>query len=181
MAFDLLLQRHTTSDWSRDLPNALPLEWSPQEIRALKLLEASTRAHVIDVVGWARQNGIPARLYTQQVIYTPAEAAEFYKTGKSAIAPGRIDWHQVGRAYHLVIVDPKTGKKDVPAYGRVGAYVRKVGGEWLGDKTIMTPKGPMVDLAHYEYHPDWDIATYRRLPIAQEELRAAQKRAVKYG
>ena len=186
MAWDLLLRRETDSDYSIDLPGStkttpLKLEFSPAESRALKLLEPSTRVHVIEVIGWARSHGIPAKLSTQAVIYTPAEAERHYREGRSGIAPGRLDWHQVGRAYHLVIVDPSTGKLDEPAYARVAAHVRSVGGEWLGDKTIVTPRGPIRDTAHYEYHPDFDIATYRKMPLAQVEYRKAQERAAKYG
>ncbi len=182
MAFDLLLQRETDSNWARGgSPEPLALAFTATERKALKLLEPSAAAHVVEVIGWARQHGIPARLSTQSVIYTPEVAAKHYAEGRSGIAPGKLDWHQVGRAYHLVIIDPRTGKLDEPAYARVAAYVRKSGGEWLGDKIIVTPKGKIRDLAHYEYHPDWDIATYRKLPIAQAELRAAQSRAKKYG
>jgi hypothetical protein len=186
VAWDLLLRRETDSDWSMNLPGSqaktvLQLEFSPAEIRALKLLEAGTRAHVVEVVGWARSKGIPARLSSQAVIYTPAEAAKHYTEGRSGIAPGRLDWHQVGRAYHLVILDPMTKKLDEPAYARVGAFVRSKGGEWLGDKIIITPKGRVKDLAHYEFHPDWDIATYRKLPLAQVEYQKAQARAARYG
>lgn len=182
MAFDLLLQRETDTNWSRGgQPASLPLEFSPAESRALKLLESSTRSHVIEVIGWARSHGIPARLSTQAVIYTPEVAATHYQEGRSGIAPGRLDWHQVGRAYHLVIVDPKTRKLDEPAYALVATFVRSVGGEWLGDKIIVTPKGKIKDLAHYEFHPDWDIATYRKMPLAQVEYQKAQQRAAKYG
>ena len=160
---------------------ALPFEFSPGESRALKLLTPDTRAHVVEVIGWARSKGIPAKLSTQSVIYTPQMAAQHYAEGRSGIAPGRIDWHQVGRAYHLVIVNPNTKKLDEDAYARVGSFVRSKGGEWLGDKVIKTPKGPIKDLAHYEFHPDWDIATYRKLPIAMVELKQAQQRAAKYG
>jgi hypothetical protein len=181
MAWDLLLRRETDTNWARNPAASLELSFSPAEMKALKLLEPSTRTHVVEVIGWARNRGIPAKLYTQGIIYTPEVAAKHYAEGRSGIAPGRLDWHQVGRAYHLIIIDPETKKRDQAAYAVVGKYVRSQGGEWLGDKTIFTPKGPMQDLAHYEYHPDFDIATYRKMPLAQAELRAAQSRAKKYG
>jgi hypothetical protein len=185
MAWDLLLRRETDSDFSIDLPGstktaALDLTFSPSEIKSLKLLEPSTRVHVVEVVGWARNKGIPAKLSTN-VIYTPADSARHYAEGRSGIAPGRLDWHQVGRAYHLVIIDPATRQLDKAAYARVGAYVRSRGGEWLGDKTIITPKGPIQDTAHFEYHPDWNIATYRKMPLAQLEYQKAQSRAARFG
>jgi len=181
MAWDLLLNRETDTNWARTPSAPLELAFSPQESRALKLLEPSTRTHVIEVIGWARSHGIPAKLSTQSVIYTQAEAERHYREGRSGIAPGRLDWHQVGRAYHLIIVNPETKKLDEDAYARVGAYVRSVGGEWLGDKVVVTPKGKIRDLAHYEYHPDWDIATYRKMPLAQVEFQKAQARAAKFG
>lgn len=186
MAYDLLLRRETDTDYSINLPGSaemrpLPLDFTPAESRALKMLEPSTRTHVVGVVGWARSRRIPARLSTQTVIYTPETAARHYREGRSGIAPGRLDWHQVGRAYHLVILDPRTRQLDADAYARVGRYARSVGGEWLGDKKVVTPKGPVVDLAHFEYHPDFDIATYRKMPLAQVEYQKAQERAAKYG
>jgi len=181
VSFDLLFQSETDSDWARGpRTKAEPLSFTPAEARALKLLESSTRTHVVEVIGWARSRGIPARLSTQAVIYTPEVSEQHYREGRSGIAPGKLDWHQVGRAYHLVIVDPKSRKLDRDAYARVGAYARSRGGEWLGDKIIRTPKGPVQDLAHFEYHPDFDIVAYRKLPLAQLEYRQAQARAAKY-
>ena len=184
MAWDLFLNRETDADLSINLPGtskkeALDLSFTPAESKSLKLLEPSTRVHVVEVIGWARGKGIPAKLSTK-VIYNPAESARHYAEGRSGIAPGRLDWHQVGRAYHLVILDPATRQRDKAAYARVGAYARSRGGEWLGDKTIITPKGPIQDTAHFEYHPDWSIATYRKLPIAQVEFQKAQARAARY-
>jgi len=181
MAWDLLLRDDTDADWSRDRKKPLELTWSPIEIRTLKLLEPSTRTHVVEVIGWARSKGIPARLFTQNIIYTPADSAKAYEDGRSGIVPGRIDWHQVGRAYHLIITDPTTKKQDRRALAQVAEYVRNRGGDWLGDKTIMSKGRPVIDLSHYEYHPDWNISTYRKLPIAQIEYQRAQARAAKYG
>ena len=181
MAFDLLFQRETDTNWARGpVPAPMQLEFSPAERRALKLLEPSTAAHVIEVIGWARSKGIPAKLY-EHVLYTPAEAAKFYQEGKSGIREGRLDWHQVGRAYHLIIIDPVTKQKDVPAYARVAEFARSRGGEWLGDKVVVTPRGPIQDLAHYEYHPGLVLWQYRKSPLAIRELAQAEKRAARYG
>lgn len=184
MAFDLFFQRENDQDFSITLPGEkrrepLALAFTPAESKALKLLEPSTRSFVIEVVGWARQKGIPAKLSSQAVIYTPEMSAKFYAGGRSGIAPGRLDWHNVGRAFHLVILDDNK-QLDKQAYARVGSYVRSKGGEWLGDKVINTPKGPIVDTAHYEYHPGFDIATYRKSSLAKTEYAQAQSRAKKY-
>ena len=181
MAFDLLFQSETDSDYSIHpdggrSPSPMGVEFSAAERKALKLLEPSTATFVVNVISWSRGKGIPAKLSAQSVIYTPEIAAKHYADGRSGIAPGRLDWHQVGRAFHLVIVGPD-GKLDKDAYARVGQYVRSQGGEWLGDKTIITPKGPIQDLAHYEYHPGFDIATYRKSPLAAVEFKQAQRRA----
>lgn len=184
MAFDLFFQRENDQDFSITLPGEkrvvpLPLSFTPAESRALKLLEPSTSSFVIEVIGWARQKGIPAKLSSQSVIYTPEMSAKFYEEGRSGIAPGRLDWHNVGRAFHLVILDDNK-HRDKQAYARVASYVRSRGGEWLGDKVINTPKGPIVDTAHYEYHPGFDIATYRKSSLSKTEYAQAQARAKKY-
>jgi hypothetical protein len=182
VAFDILLQRETDANWSRGKPSSvLPIVFSPQEIRALKLLEPSTRTHVVEVLGWARSRGIPARLSTQSVVYSPAEQQRHYEEGRSGVPSERLGWHQVGRAYHLAIFVPGTKQYDDASYARVAAFVRSKGGDWLGDKVVVTPKGPVRDTAHFEYHPSWDIATYRKLPLAQVEYRQAQQRNAKYG
>jgi len=184
MAYDLFFHTENDQDFSITLPGdkrtvPLQLSFTPAESKALKLLEPSTSVFVVETIGWARQKGIPVKLSTQSVIYTPEMSAKFYEGGRSGIAPGRIDWHNVGRAFHLVILD-ENRQLDKKAYERVGKYVRSKGGEWLGDKVINTPKGPIVDTAHYEYHPGFDIATYRKLPLAKIELAQAQARARKY-
>lgn len=176
MAFDLLLQRETDSDWAMDRPSSLQLEFTPTERKTLKLLEPSTAAHAVDVVSWARGHGIPARL-SHVAIYTPAESAQHYAEGRSGIKEGRLDWHNVGRAFHLVIPALSNGEPDRDAYRRVGAYARSQGGEWLGDKPIRTVKGILFDTAHFEYHPGVDIATYRRSELASREYKQAQRRA----
>ena len=184
MAFDLFFQEENDQDFSITLPGQtraepLPLTFSPAESKALKLLEPSTRAFVVEVIGWARQKGIPAKLSSQSVIYTPEMSEKFYNEGGSSIAPGRLDWHNVGRAFHLAIFDANK-QYDKPAYARIGAYVRSKGGEWLGDKVLYSKKGPFIDTAHYEYHPGFDLATYRKSQLAKTEYAQAQARAKKF-
>jgi hypothetical protein len=184
MAWDIFLQRETDQDFSITLPgeekvSPLPLDFTSTELKALKLLEPSTRTFAIEIIGWARQKGIPAKLSSQAVVYTPERSADYYKEGKSTIAPGRLDWHNVGRAFHLVILTDKK-QYDKIAYARVGTYARSRGGEWLGDKVLIGPKGPFIDTAHYEYHPRMDIAAYRKSPMAKIEYAQAQARARKY-
>jgi hypothetical protein len=182
MAWDVILKTETESNWARGTPPApLPLEFSATERRALKQLENSTREHAVDVIGWARQRGIPVKLSGYRIIYTPAMVKENYEKGRSLIDPGRLSWHSVGRAFHLLIFKPGTRQFDEPAYARVAKYARSKGGEWLGDKKIITRKGPIKDTAHFEYHPDFDIATYRKMPLAQREYKKAQARAARYG
>jgi len=182
MAFELLLQRETDANWSRGrAAPELQLEFSPKEIRALKLLEPGTLAHVVEVLGWARSRGIPARLSTQSVVYSPADQQRHYEEGRSGVPGERLGWHQVGRAYHLVIFIPGTKQYDDASYARVASFVRSKGGDWLGAKVVNSPRGPVKDTAHFEYHPAWDIATYRKLPLALVEYRQAQQRSAKYG
>ncbi len=187
MAYDLLLRRETDADFSihpqgtKPAVSPLPIEFSAVERKTLAQLEPSTRVFVIDVLTWARSKGIAARL-TSTAIYTAEESAKHYEEGRSGIAPGRLSWHHVGRAFHLAIPKlPPYDKEDTESYKRIGAYVRSKGGEWLGDKPIRTTKGIIYDTAHFEYHPNFDIATYRKMPLATKEAKAAQRRRRLYG
>lgn len=186
MAYDLLFQRETDTDRAihpaGTAPAAapLPIEFTAVERKTLAQLEPSTRVHVVNVLSWARSKGIPARL-TSTAIYTAEESAKHYEEGRSGIAPGRLSWHSVGRAFHIALPKlPPYNKIDKESYKRIGAYARSQGGEWLGDKPIRTTKGIIYDTAHFEYHPGFDIATYRQLPIATSEMKAAlaRRRAV---
>ena len=150
------------------------------EARRLKTLEPSTMEFVISILAWARQNGIPAIL--GDTLRSQADQDKAHQEGRSIIQEGHTGWHQYGRAFHLVIIDPRTRLLDEAAYRKVAAEVRRRGGEWLGDKTIITAKGPIQDLAHFEYHPGLKLsASYRGSAMARRELAMAEKRAARYG
>lgn len=149
------------------------------EERRMRTLEPSTRQFVAAILVWARANGIPAIL--GETHRSPAEQARAIEEGRSAIQEGQTGWHQYGRAFHLIIVDPKTKNLDEEAYRRVGTEVRRRGGEWLGDKTLITTKGQVQDLAHFEYHPGLKLSSYRGTHQAQKELALAERLAARYG
>lgn len=149
------------------------------EERRLRTLEPSTRAFVATVIAWARSNGIPAVL--GETYRSEDEQARQAREGRTAIPEGKTGWHQYGRAFHLVIVDPKTRLLDEAAYERVGAEVRKRGGEWLGDRTLKTSRGTVRDLAHFEYHPGMKLSSFRDSAQGRRELASAEKRAARYG
>ena len=149
------------------------------EERRMRTLESSTKQFVIAILAWARANGIPAIL--GETHRSQAEEAKAIEEGRSAIKEGQTGWHQYGRAFHLVIVNPQTKLLNEEAYRRVGAEVRKRGGEWLGDKPLITTRGQVQDLAHFEYHPGLHLSRYRGTHQAQKELAMAEKRAARYG
>jgi hypothetical protein len=149
------------------------------EERRMKTLEPSTKAFVIAILAWARSNGIPAIL--GETHRSQAEQARAIEEGKSAIKEGQTGWHQYGRAFHLVIVNPRTRLLDEEAYKKVGAEVRRRGGEWLGDRTLTTARGQVQDLAHFEYHPGLKLSSYRGSHLAKKEMAMAEKRAARYG
>lgn len=183
MAHDLLFNSESTIDWSIDPsgrgPKKLGLEFSDVERRTLKQLEPSTAAHAVNVVGWARSRGIPAKI-TATAIYTDDDVTTHYEEGRSGIKPGRLSWHSVGRAYHIYLPRLPNGKIDQESYARIGRYAREQGGEWLGDKPVRTKKGVMFDTAHFEYHPGMDIGTYRKSALAQTEYEQAQMKAKRF-
>jgi hypothetical protein len=149
------------------------------ELRRMRTLEPSTREFVVAILTWARANGIPAIL--GETHRSEADQAKAAQEGRTGIKEGQTGWHQYGRAFHLIIVNPKTKMLDPEAYKKVGEEVRRRGGEWLGDKTIITAKGKVEDLAHFEYHPSMKLSSYRGSALAKRELAAAEKRAARYG
>jgi hypothetical protein len=149
------------------------------EERRMKTLEPSTREFVAGILAWARASGIPAVL--GETHRSEAEQSRQAREGRTAIPEGQTGWHQYGRAFHLVIVDPRTRLLDEPAYERVGTEVRRRGGEWLGDKVLRTSRGEVRDLAHFEYHPGIKLSSFRGSPRARRELALAERRAARYG
>jgi hypothetical protein len=147
------------------------------EKKNIKLLEPSTAEFARSILIWARSNGIPASLGET---YRSSEDQANIPEGRTAIKQGDISWHQVGRAFHLIIKDAK-GQLDADAYKTVGEEVTRRGGVWLGDRVIKGPKGSFVDLAHFEYHPGLALSSYRRSPLATRELAQSEKRAARYG
>jgi hypothetical protein len=149
------------------------------EERRMRTLEPSTREFVAGILAWARGQGIPARL--GETHRSEADQARQAREGRTAIPEGQTGWHQYGRAFHLVIVDPGTRLLDDPAYERVGAEVRRRGGEWLGDRMLKTTRGEVRDLAHFEYHPGIKLSSFRGTARAAKELASAERRAARYG
>ena len=149
------------------------------EERRLRTLEPSTRRFVESVLAWARASGVPAVL--GETHRSLAEQVRAEEEGRSAIREGQTGWHQYGRAFHLVILAPGTKLLDEDAYRKVGAEVRRRGGEWLGDRVLVTKRGEVQDLAHFEYHPGLRLSTFRGTALAQRELAAAERRAARYG
>ena len=144
----------------------------------MRTLETSTRQFVVGILAWARANGIPAILGE-----THRSLEEQNKEkGKTTIPEGQTGWHQYGRAFHLILTKPGTNQLDPTAYKTVGEEVRKRGGEWLGDKLLVTPEGKKIqDLAHFEYHPGLKLSSYRGTHQARKELALAERRAARYG
>jgi len=149
------------------------------EKRRLMTLEPSTREFVMSILNWSRSRGIPTILgETHRTLEDQTKAA---KEGLTKIPEGQTGWHQYGRAFHLVIMDPRTKQLDRNAYRFVGEEVRRRGGEWLGDKPLMTKKGLVEDLAHFEYHPGLKLSHYRDSSLARKEMAMAERRAARYG
>jgi hypothetical protein len=163
-----------------------PIAAPPLDARMLSImkrrsmsLEPSTREFVGSIISWARSIGIPAVL--GETHRTPEDQIKKAKEGLTAIPEGLTGWHQYGRAFHLIIVDPATKQLDHDAYRQVGKEVRRRGGEWLGDKPLVTKKGEILDLAHFEFHPGLKLSSYRKTPLARKEFAMAARLAARYG
>lgn len=175
--FDLFRGKRSPSPLSGDPPPPLTDRQEVDERRKLAALEPSTSKFAKEILEWARSQGLRASLGET---YRSEASQAAIDPGRTAITPGKIGWHQVGRAFHLVIVDEK-GKLDRPAYKTVGDEVDARGGVWLGRHPINTPKGPVTDLAHFEYHPGLKLSSFRSTPQARKELASAERRAARYG
>ena len=147
----------------------------PTENQKFEHLEPSTRLFAQSLIEWAKSKGMKIRLgetyrsWQDQLKVDPS---------RTAIKPGEFGWHSVGRAFHLVITGPN-GKLDEGAYKTVGEEARRRGGVWFGDRVLRSSSGkPFIDLAHFEYHPEWkSLSAYRGTPAAQQELALAEQRA----
>ena len=156
----------------------LDLRMASIEERRMKTLEPSTKEFVVSILAWARARGIPAVLGE-----THRSMEEQIKDkDKTSIPEGQTGWHQYGRAFHLILTKPGTNQLDPAAYKIVGEEVRRRGGEWLGDKLLKTPKGKVFqDMAHFEYHPEMKLSSYRGTALARKEMAMAEKKAARYG
>jgi hypothetical protein len=146
------------------------------EGRGLALLEPSTRELARSILAWSRARGLRVDLgETHRSLADQMALPE----GRTGIERGKIGWHQVGRAFHLVIRDER-GKIVREAYKTVGDEVERRGGVWLGRQPLWTPKGPVDDYAHFEYHPGLVLSRYRNTAQAAKELASMSKRAARY-
>jgi hypothetical protein len=160
------------------LTPAVPLTASQKtlEKRALSLLEPTTAAHAAALLLWARARGMRATLGETYRSLADQMALPENRTG---IERGKIGWHQVGRAFHIVVRDER-GQVDRSAYRPLGDEAERRGGVWLGRKPLQTPAGLVNDLAHFEYHPGLTIGRYRGTALAARELASAERRAARY-
>lgn len=148
------------------------------EARRLMTLEPSTRDLARSILVWARARGLRATLGKTHRSLAEQTSLPDERTG---IAAGKIGWHQVGRAFHLVIRDDR-GQIDRGAYKTVGDEVERRGGTWLGRRPLRTRAGTYVDdFAHFEHHPGMSLPRYRGTAMAAREMAAASKRAARYG
>lgn len=149
------------------------------EARRLRLLEPSTQEFATEILAWCRENDIPVVLGETGRSRAAQERA--IKAGRSGITSGKVGWHQLGRAFHLILYKPGTKRLDPAAYTRVGAEVRRRGGVWFGD-TPLRIKGKLVrDLAHFEYHPGLTLWKYRETEAAEKAVALTEQRIARYG
>ena len=92
-----------------EIPEAIPtVSMTPEdrvlEQKRLLTLEPSTQVFVREILIWARANGIPATLGET---YRSPEDQDKVDPLFTAVPKGQIGWHQVGRAFHIVIRDPQ--------------------------------------------------------------------------
>jgi hypothetical protein len=129
------------------------------EAERLELLTPETQKVALEMVKQLRARGLDARLgetYRDE----DGQRAKFDE-GKSSIRePG---WHTMGKAFHVIIIDPKTKKVQESAYPLAGEIATSLGAEWKGDRILKNRFGQDYrDLAHFEYHPGVTLAMARK-------------------
>ncbi|MFO1152417.1 MAG: M15 family metallopeptidase [Rhodospirillales bacterium] len=118
----------------------------------------------------AEHEGI--QLLVTSTLRTYEEQAEIYAQGRTR--PGKrvtnarpgYSWHNFGLAFDVV---PLVGGKPVwnsSCWSRIGVLGRGIGLIWGGDFCALK------DLAHFEYHPQLDLAEARRRRTAGETMLA---------
>lgn len=127
------------------------------------------------IVAWAKAQGY--RVVVGETYRDAEQQLVDYQKGLTQ--SGGLHWHQMGRAFHLIITKSVNGKRvlDMDAYPVVGAEVRRLGGQWLGDIPLKNKNGKVFyDTAHFEYHPGLNITKYRTTAVAMNEAKKAAQR-----
>jgi len=129
------------------------------ERQRLSLLLPDVQAFALRVLREMTLLGHEVRL--GETYRSPGKQKEAFERGASSyVEPA---WHTLGNAFHIIVIDRKTGKLDRSAYTTLGQIVRESGGIWKGDIPLKNQYGQTYyDLAHVEYHPGQRLAEARR-------------------
>lgn len=139
----------------------------------LDLLIPEARAQCMRLIAEAETLGM--RLSVGQTARTRSEQEKLWAEGtKTANA---VSWHELRRAWHLYVIDPATGKRDIMAKPRFTDYqtlakladslgIRQLGFKPSGEiRYITTPKGETWDPFHFEHRKPY--ATLREAVRAE--------------
>ncbi|MGH9389812.1 MAG: hypothetical protein ACRD1Z_09365 [Vicinamibacteria bacterium] len=131
----------------------------------LAMLTPDTRRFAVHLRERLRATGIET--FLGETWRSPERQRELYEEGRrtAVLEPG---WHSFGRAFHLYILDPMTGKLDTKArrqdlYESMHAIARKMGGHVYGYRELRTRSGKSFrDPHHVEYRAGYTLAELRR-------------------
>lgn len=129
------------------------------EEERLALLTPDTQDVVVKIMTVLKEQGYDARL--GETWRSPEGQKQKFAEGKSSVElPG---WHSLGRAFHIIVVNPKTGSVWEAAYPAIGKIASKLGAIWLGSRVLRNKYGQEYrDLAHFEYHPGTTLMMARK-------------------
>ena len=128
------------------------------ERERLTLLDPQVQVFARKILGEMALRGFDIRL--GETWRSQSGQREAFTSGKSSYSEPA--WHSLGKAFHVIAIDPNTGKLDKDAYPVLGKLVRTAGGIWKGDIPLKNRYGKVYyDIAHVEYHPGITLAQAR--------------------
>jgi hypothetical protein len=164
MPYELLQPRPSGRERKRIAARIAALKERPweqlTESQRLFLLTPEAQEFARKILGEMVLRGFDVKL--GETWRSPQGQKEAFEKGRSGYSEPA--WHSLGKAFHVIAIEPATGKLDTSAYPILGKIVRSHDGIWKGDVPLRNKYGGIYyDIAHVEYHPGVTLAQARKI------------------